>query len=133
MARTSLSTSLTMVLICIGVGATSLRRLKVRICLTSCSARSPASSTPFEVVVFGGLRGHVADDDLGVADDGRQDVVEVVGHAAGQGAEGLHLLGLQQLPFELLAALFGLGALGDVDHDAHQTCGSAVGVVERWL
>ena len=46
-----------------------------------------------------------------VAENRRQDVVEVVGHAAGQGAEGVHLLRLPQLLFELLA-------LGDVDDGA---------------
>ncbi|OPZ59291.1 MAG: hypothetical protein BWY87_01078 [Deltaproteobacteria bacterium ADurb.Bin510] len=37
---------------------------------------------------------------LGVADDGGQHVVEVVGDAAGQRADGLHLLGLHQLLLE---------------------------------
>ena len=35
-------------------------------------------------------------------DDGREDVVEIVGDAAGQRAEGLHLLRLAELGFDLL-------------------------------
>ena len=48
---------------------------------------------------------------LDVAEDGRQQVVEVVGDAAGEAADALHLLGLQELRFEPLA-------LGDVLHHA---------------
>jgi hypothetical protein len=45
--------------------------------------------------------------------DGGQQVVEVVGHAAGQLADGLHLLRLGQLKLHLLL-------LGHVDHVGHQ-------------
>ena len=51
------------------------------------------------------------------ADDGEQ-VVEVVGHAAGQAADGLHLLRLAEL-------LLQLAALGDIDSDAAQVGGTA--------
>jgi hypothetical protein len=37
---------------------------------------------------------------VGVADDGRQEVVEVVRHAARQLTDGLHLLSLSQLGLE---------------------------------
>ena len=54
-----------------------------------------------------------------VALDAHEDVVEVVGDAAGQRADGLHLLRLLQLPLELLALRLGALALGDVpDHAA---------------
>ena len=48
------------------------------------------------------------------ADDHRQQVVEVVGHAAGEVPQGLHLLGLEQLlagPFQFA---FGFDPVGDV-------------------
>ena len=59
---------------------------------------------------------HAVEHDFGVAQDGRQDVVEVVRDAPGQGAEGLHLLGLLKLAFTALQGLFGLHARGDVLH-----------------
>ena len=52
----------------------------------------------------------LAENDVGVALDDGQQVVEVVGDAAGEAADRLHLLRLQELLFELLA-------LGDVDAD----------------
>ncbi len=52
--------------------------------------------------------------------DGGQQVVEVVGHAAGQLADGLHLLGLGELQFHLLL-------LGHVDQIGHQP---PIGAVE---
>ena len=44
----------------------------------------------------------VARGEFGETDDGGEDIVEVVGDASGEGAEGLHLLGLAKLGFELL-------------------------------
>ena len=55
------------------------------------------------------LRGH-----LQVADDAGQDVVEVVGDAAGQLADRLHLLRLPQLGLELGMLGFGASARTDV-------------------
>ena len=52
-----------------------------------------------------------------VAQDHRQDVVEVMRDAAGQRADGFHLLRLQQLAFQCHPPGLGLLALGDVgDH-----------------
>ena len=42
-------------------------------------------------------------DELAVAHDGHQEVVEIVGHAAGQPAHRLHLLGLEELGLQGLA------------------------------
>jgi hypothetical protein len=47
---------------------------------------------------------------LGVADDAGEDVVEIVGHPAGHQADGLHLLVTEQLFLESMA-------FGDVDGD----------------
>ena len=48
---------------------------------------------------------------LGVAEDRGQEIVEVVGDAAGELADRIHLLRLDQLRFEL-------PAFGDIDADA---------------
>jgi hypothetical protein len=56
------------------------------------------------------------------ADDGRQQVVEVVRHAAGQLAHGLELLALAQ-------RFLGLAPLGDVDRFGHD--GDDVAVTRR--
>ena len=64
-----------------------------------------------EILAVGTVGREVEQHQIRVAENRRQDVVEVVGHAAGQGAEGVHLLRLPQLLFELLA-------LGDVDDGA---------------
>jgi hypothetical protein len=53
---------------------------------------------------------------VGIADDGGKDVVEIVGDAAGEEPDGLHLLGLHQLGLEL--PLFILGDLSLVDIEA---------------
>ena len=50
----------------------------------------------------------VGEEEVGEADDGGEHVVEVVGDAAGELADGLHLLALGELRFER-------ALLGDVD------------------
>ena len=49
-----------------------------------------------------GLTPEVVDQILGMAEDRRQDIVEVVGNPAGQPTEGVHLLRLRQLPLEMV-------------------------------
>ena len=61
-----------------------------------------------------------------VAEDGGQDIVEIVGDAAGQGADGLHLLGLDQLLFQLGLAFFGPNLGRDIEEDASQQVPLAV-------
>ena len=49
----------------------------------------------------GGMAGlDVEEGQLGIDDDRAQDVVEIVGDASGQGPQGVHLLGLAELPLE---------------------------------
>ena len=55
-----------------------------------------------------------------IAQDGRQDVVEIVGDAAGQGADGFHLLRLTQLPLQRAQVLLGLTGFGHVLHGTLQ-------------
>ena len=51
---------------------------------------------------------------LEVADDSGQDVVEIMGDAAGQRPQGVHFLGLAKLLLEVLPLLLGQALLGDV-------------------
>ncbi len=53
-----------------------------------------------EVLLNQGAVGDVVDRHLGETDDRGEDVVEVVGDAPGQGADGLHLVGLAELFLE---------------------------------
>jgi hypothetical protein len=56
--------------------------------------------------------------ELGEADDRSEDVVEVVGHAAGEGPHRLQLLGLAQLLLEAPLRLLGAPAFADIDDGA---------------
>ena len=61
---------------------------------------------------------------LDVAEDGTEDVVEVVRDAAGQRAEGFHLLRCAQLRLQCPALPLGVEAIRDiVGHAAHDRTG----------
>jgi hypothetical protein len=64
-----------------------------------------------EAAAMGGLGGAALEPELSVADDRREQVVEVVGHAPGELADRFHALRLAQLLLEL-------ALLGDVAQDA---------------
>ncbi len=64
---------------------------------------------PFQVVVGDVIVGYIRHGQFGVAQDDAQYIVEIVGDAASQGADGFHLLGLAQLIFQ--PAVFGFDAL----------------------
>ena len=49
-----------------------------------------------------------------VAHDGGEDIVEIVGNAPGQGADGLHFLRFTHLRFKRKAGFLGLLALGNI-------------------
>ena len=68
--------------------------------------------------------GHADRGQLRVAGNDAQEVVEVVGDAARQGADGLHLLGLLELGLEALP-------LGDVAPDGRHADDGAGRVLER--
>ena len=53
---------------------------------------------------------------VAVADDGREQVIEVVSDAAGEPADGLHFLGLAQMLLASVEGLLGQPALGNVVH-----------------
>jgi len=56
-----------------------------------------------------------------IADNDRQDVVEVVSNASGQCANGLHFLRLEELGFHVLSFFLCLLAGGDVANYTNQT------------
>ena len=90
-------------------------RLKVRIRCTSSVARRTAPPHLAEVLLHRMRALEVHRDQFEVAADRREQVVEVVGDAAGERAHRLHLLRLPQLRLESLAGLLGAAPLGDVD------------------
>ena len=96
-ARISLTVSLTMLLTRKGFFSCSAFLLKVSICLTSSRPRMPASIILLEVMCVPAPFGDMARHQFRETDDGGKDVVEVVGDAAAQRAEGLHLLRLAEL------------------------------------
>ena len=60
------------------------------------------------------VRGDLIHGHLRMAQDDAEHVVEIVGDAAGEAADGFHLLGLEELILELGPFVFGLPAFGDV-------------------
>ena len=77
------------------------------------------------------LRDEILPRQLDVADDRAEDVVEVVRDAAGERAEGFHLLRLAQLRFEPLPRRLGVLHVLDVHDDADQAEELAVGSEAR--
>ena len=63
--------------------------------------------------------GELVEQDLGVAADDHEQIVEVVSDAAGEAADGFHFLGLAELIFED-------AALGDVFGDGFEDVGGLV-------
>ena len=63
--------------------------------------------------------GELVEHDLGVSADDHEEIVEVVGDAAGEAADGFHFLGLAELVFEN-------AALGDVFGNAFENVGGFV-------
>ncbi|MNR36126.1 hypothetical protein D3C85_1540210 [compost metagenome] len=64
---------------------------------------------------------HALADYFQIAEDHRQQVVEIVGNASGELADGLHLLRLEQRLAGLFEDLLGLGGFGDVTGDLGKT------------
>lgn len=63
------------------------------------------------------LVGQALAHDLQIAKDDRQQVIEIMSDAAGELADGLQFLGLEQCLTGLLEGLLGLGDIGDVAGD----------------
>ena len=82
------------------------------------------------VLVAAGRRRKLPQGQIGVAQHGHEQVVEVVGDAAGEDAQALQLLGVLDLGFE--PALFGLGLLGagDVLVGAEHADDFAIGIAQ---
>ena len=86
-------------------------RLNASSCCVSAAARWPAFWIFLEIGAVGIVRAAVVQQQLGVAENRGQQVVEVVGDAAGEPADALDLLRLHQ-------PLFEQPAVGDVARDA---------------
>ena len=83
--------------------------------------RPPAGGEDLlDLVIVGVIGGHPAGQELAVANDGREQVVEVVGHPTGQQPEGLHPLRLNELRLQPLPLLLPPPLLGDVPAHAHE-------------
>jgi hypothetical protein len=57
-------------------------------------------------------------EEFGVTIDDGEEVIEVVGDATGEAADGLHFGGLDELSAEVVLFLFGFPAVGEVLEDA---------------
>ena len=84
-----------------------------------------------EVLLHRVRRSEIHRGELEVPADRREQIVEVVGDAAGERAHRLHLLRLPELRLEPLAGLFGPAPLGDVDGGADVAGEGAAGVDAR--
>ena len=92
-------------------GASGWRRPKARSCEASFEPREMAADGRLQALLGAAVALDVAGKQLQIAADDLQHVVEVVRDAAGELADRLHLLRLEQLRL-------GLGALGDRGGDA---------------
>jgi hypothetical protein len=134
-AATASSASSTTDCTCTGTRSAMPLRLNARMRSTSDLARIPAASAASTLRRSGGAFARVLLRQLAVAEDRRQDVVEVVGDAAGEGADRLELLRLAQLQLEAVALGLGVLARADVLHRAGHAVGLAVRVAQatpRW-
>ena len=79
-----------------------------------------AGGLDFQHLLAGGrVAGQSILKQVAVADDGREQVIKVVRNAAGQPADGLHLLGLANMLLASVEGILGQPALGDVVHRQH--------------
>ena len=74
----------------------------------------------FQILPAGRLPRYIQQCQFRITENRQQDIVEIMGDTTGQGAHGLHLLGLEKLFFQLSNLAFGQNALRDVPpHTAH--------------
>ena len=97
-------------------GSSICWRLNASSCLVRSAARWPAVLISSMSRAKRFVRPEAAADHLGVAQDHREDVVEVVRDAAGETADGLHLLRVAQLLFGVLERRFGALSLAELSH-----------------
>ena len=94
--------SLTMLLTSSGFFTRSLLRLESEHLFYQVLANARVHD-PVEAAGVAAPFGKMAPDDIGESQDSRQNIVEVMGDATGEGTQGIHLLGLTELPLNLLA------------------------------
>jgi hypothetical protein len=78
-----------------------------------------------DLVFLGFVEVGVLVEEFGVSLDDREQVIEVVGDAAGEAADRLHFGGLEELRAELVLFFFGFAAVGEVLEDAELAGGVA--------
>ena len=100
-------------------GCSTCFRLNASSWRTSVAARCAARLISRRSSRRGSSRLDLPHQQLGVADDGGEEVVEVVRDAAGELADRLHLLRLTQLLLEALP----LGHVADVDQEVQRSAG----------
>ena len=66
------------------------------------AARSPASATSWTTAPSGVVLPKPVQQDVGVPDDSREQIVEIVRDSTGQEAHGFHPLGLSELLLKLV-------------------------------
>jgi hypothetical protein len=80
---------------------------------------------------------HLVPGHFGITENGAEDIVEIMGNAAGQGADGLHLLGLLQLGLELFAfsssRLRSVMSVNMQKEPANWPSSSRTAVAETWV
>ena len=105
-------------------GCSGCRRAKASRLRVRSAPRCAASRALARELLLGGAAFLAVDQIVEIADDHQQQVVEVVGETAGELAQGLHLLGMTQLVFEL-------PLVGDVFGECKQVFGRAGLVGDR--
>jgi hypothetical protein len=96
------------------------------ICRHSSAARSEVASSIDQAIAGRRDRGQLVQRQAGVSQNNRQQVVEIVGDAAGQHAQAFQFLGLLHLALQLQALFLRPLALGDIG-DRQKQQGHAVG------
>ncbi len=77
----------------------------------------PGLADLIEITGEVGIRRTDVDRHLRIADDRAEDIIEIMGDSAGQGADRLHLLGMDQLGLEPALLILGQPLSGDVEQE----------------
>ena len=112
-------------------GLSICRRLKASSWCVSSAARCAARRISSSVLARRAVGADRLERQVAVAEDRGEQVVEVVGDAAGEAAHGLHLLRLSQLFLRRLQCELGAAPLRDVVGDDEPRAPAAVGACRR--
>ena len=109
-------------------GCMNWRRLKASNCRVRAAARSAAWLICWAERAEAPERAAAGQQQRGMAVDDGEDVVEIVGDAAGELADGFHFLGLAQLLFQAFLRQGRLLAFGNIAHV--QQGGGPAGIID---